>query len=115
MALSRGRLSIIQNCPTNATVGIVTVANSKKVYIKSIVAHVGGASGVGTATCSLHIVPNSGSASNSNRIFDLDIALKETILLEPAYPIVLETTGESLQADAGVNTVNIVVNGDVEV
>ena len=75
----------------------------------------GSSSGGGAATCSLHIVPNSGSASNSNRIFDLDIALKETILLEPAYPIVLETTGESLQADAGVNTVNIVVNGDVEV
>ena len=114
MALSRGRLSIIQNCPTNATVGIVTVASGIKVYIKSIVAHVGGASGVGTATCSLHIVPNSGTASNLNRIFDLDIAIKETVLLEPAYPIVLETTGETLQADAGINPVNIVVTGDVE-
>ena len=70
---------------------------------------------MGTATCSLHIVPNSGSASISNRIFDLDIAAKETVLLEPAYPLVLETTGESLQADAGINVVNIVVTGDVEV
>ena len=39
MALERGKLSNVVQVAAGATVGIITVASSKKVYVKSIIAH----------------------------------------------------------------------------
>jgi hypothetical protein len=48
MALERGKLSNVVQVAAGNTVGIITCASSKKVYIKSIICH---ASGTGIAHC----------------------------------------------------------------
>ena len=40
--------------------------------------------------------------------------LAETVLLEPSYPLVLPTTGDSVQVGAGSSTVNFLITGDKE-
>jgi hypothetical protein len=49
MALERGKLSNVVVVSAGSTVGIITVASSKKVYVKSIIA-----CNAGTATSQLH-------------------------------------------------------------
>ena len=60
MALERGKLSNVVQVSAGTTVGIITCASSKKVYIKSIVCHAAG-TGINTATAQVYFVPN-GSA-----------------------------------------------------
>ena len=55
MALERGKLSNVVVVAAASTVGIVTVASSKKVYVKSIIAHAGTAT---TAYADVYFVPN---------------------------------------------------------
>lgn len=113
MALERGRLSTVVQVSTGSTVGIITVANNQKVYIKSILAH-----GVGVSTTpsvQVYYVPNGASVSEDNRIFDVTLSAKETVLLEPSYPIVLTETGDSLQVGTGIATCNFIIMGDKEV
>ena len=113
MALERGKLSNVVQVAAGATVGIVTVASSKKVYIKSIIAHAAGV-GVATATAQVYFCPVGVSSSRTNKIFDVDIQSGESILLEPSYPLVLDTTGDSLQVGAGSTIVNFLITGDKE-
>ena len=40
---------------------------------------------------------------------------KETVLIEPSYPIVLEDTGDAINVAAIGGTINVLVNGDKEV
>ena len=82
------------------TVGIITVSSSKKVYIKSILAHAAG-TGINTATAQVYFCPVGVSSNATNKIFDVDIQAGETVLLEPSYPLVLDTTGDSLQVGTG--------------
>jgi len=122
MALERGKLSNVVQVAAGATVGMITCASSKKVYVKSIIAH---ASGVGTvaiatATGQVYFVPNGSSAASTNRIFDIDIASGETVLIEPSYPLVLDTTGDALFVGTGniiglaATHVNFIITGDKE-
>lgn len=111
MALTRGKLSNVVVVSAGSTVGIVTVASSKKVYVKSILAFVPGGN---AATFQVYFVPNGGSASTNTRIFDVDIAAGETVLLEPSYPLVLDTTGDQISVGAGTSTVNVLITGDKE-
>lgn len=113
MALERGRLSTVVQVSTGSTVGIITVANNKKVYIKSIIVH-----GVGVSTqptAQVYYVPNGGTVSEDNRIFDVNLSAKETVLIEPSYPIVLTETGDSLRVGTGIATCNFMIMGDKEV
>lgn len=119
MALERGKLTNVVQVAAGATVGIVTVASSKKVYVKSIICHqTGGA--ITTATGQVYFVPNGGTASKQNKIFDIDINAGETVLLEPSYPLVLDTTGDSLRVGTGnvagiaATHVNFMITGDKE-
>lgn len=112
MALERGKLSNVVVVSAGSTVGIITVASSKKVYVKSIIAHA--LTGVSTATAQVYFVPNGGSADNTTRIFDVDVAPGETVLIEPSYPLVISTTGDSIRVGAGVSTVNFLITGDKE-
>ena len=112
MALNRGKLSNIVVVSAGSTVGIITVASSKKVYIKSIMAH---ASTATSATAQVYFIPNGGSATQSTRIFDVDINSGETVLIEPSYPLVIDTTGDSIHVGAGTSTVNFLITGDKEV
>ena len=56
----------------------------------------------------------------TNKIFDVDISSGETVLLEPSYPLVLDTTGDSLRVGTGNVTgiaathVNFMITGDKE-
>jgi hypothetical protein len=112
MALDRGKLSNIVVVSAGTTVGIVTVASSKKVYVKSILTHAGT---ISSATAQVYFVPNGGTSNSpSNRIFDVDINAGETVMIEPSYPLVLDTTGDALFVGAGSSTVNVLITGDKE-
>ena len=117
MALDRGKLTNVITLGVGQTVAGVTVASNKKVYVKSIMAHapyVGLASG----TAQVYLVPNSGgsagTASTSNQIFNVDVYAGETVLIEPSYPIVIESTGDTVQVGTGMTTINFLLTGDKE-
>lgn len=111
MAFSNGKLSNIVNVSTGATVGIITVADSKKVYIRSIAAFA--PTGV-AATAHVYIVPNGGSVQNNTKLFNVTLTANETALLEPIYPIVLDTTGDSLRVGTAGTDINFFITGDKE-
>ena len=119
MSLERGKLSNVVRVAAGSTVGIITVSSSKKVYIKSILAHAAG-TGINTATAQVYFCPVGVSSDATNKIFDVDIQAGETVLLEPSYPLVLDTTGDSLQVGTGNYTgiaathVNFLITGDKE-
>ena len=52
-----------------------------------------------TVACTAHVyvVPNGGAVGDSTRMFNVALTAKETILIEPSYPIVLEDTGDTIQ------------------
>jgi hypothetical protein len=115
MALERGKLSNVVNVAAASTVGIVTVSSSKKVYVKSIVAHV---AGLTTGTAQVYFVPNGGTSNDpNNRIFDVTVdggTTSGTVLLEPSYPLVLDTTGDALFVGAKTANMNFLITGDKE-
>ena len=100
MALERGRLSNVVQVAAGATVGIITVADSKKVYVKSIIAHAPGP-GIQSSTAQVYFVPNGDTFGNANKIFSVELVAGETVMLEPSYPLVLDTTGDSLRVGTG--------------
>ena len=119
MALERGKLSNVVQVAAGTTVGIITCASSKKVYIKSIICHAPG-TGISTATAQVYFCPTGISSASTNKIFDVDVLAGETVLIEPSYPLVLDTTGDSLQVGTGniiglaVIHVNFIITGDKE-
>ena len=115
MALTRGRLSNVTVVAAGATSAAVTVASNKKVYVKSIAIHDGGAATGTACTAYVYVVPNGGSAGDANRMFNVALTAKETVLIEPAYPIILEDTGDTINVAAIGGTINVLVNGDKEV
>ena len=116
MALERGKLSNVVVVSAGSTVGIITVASSKKVYVKSIICHHGHSQpGASTATAQVYFIPNGGSADNTTKIFDVDVNPGETVLIEPSYPLVIDTTGDQISVGAGTSTVNFLITGDKEV
>ena len=122
MALERGKLTNVVAVSAGATVGIVTVASNKKVYIKSIVAScmgdIGDMAGIQTGKAHVYFVPNNGGSAGdparSNQIFSIDLDVKETALLEPSYPLVLSATGDSIRVGAMHTTINFLITGDKE-
>jgi len=119
MALERGKLSNVVQVAAGTTVGMITCASSKKVYVKSIIAHASG-TGITTATGQVYFVPNGSSAVSTNKIFDVDVASGETVMIEPSYPLVLDTTGDALFVGTGefvgsaATHINFIITGDKE-
>jgi len=119
MALERGKLSNVVQVAAGATSSIIACASSKKVYIKSIICHASG-TGIATATGQIYFVPNGSSVATTNKIFDVDIASGETVLIEPSYPLVLDTTGDALYCGTGTfvgsaaTHINFMITGDKE-
>ena len=119
MALERGKLTNVVRVAAGDTVGIITCESNKKVYIKSIIAHASG-TGVVTATAQVYFCPVGVSSDATNKIFDVDIRASETILIEPSYPLVLDTTGDSIQVGTGnvsglaATHCNFIITGDRE-
>ena len=114
MALTRGRLSNVTQVSAGSTSAIVTVANNKKVYVKSIAIRDAALAGV-ACTAHVYVVPNGGAVGDATRMFNVALTAKETVLIEPSYPIILEDTGDTLQVGAHTGTINVLVNGDKEV
>ena len=113
MALSRAQLSDVTVVSAGSTQAIATVAGGNKVFVKSIMAH--NTSGVTTTTAQVYIVPNGNVVATANRIFNVTVNPEETVYIEPAYPITIETTGDSIQVGAGSNGgVNFFATGDQE-
>ena len=123
MALESGKLSNVVRVAAGTTVGIITCASSKKVYIKSIICHAAG-TGINTATAQVYFCPPGISSASANlntfKVFDVDVQAGETVLIEPSYPLVLDTTGDSLIVGTGnilgiaATHVNFVITGDKE-
>jgi hypothetical protein len=111
MALERGKLTNIVQVAAASTVGIITVASSKKVYVKSIICH---QPSVTSATAQVYFVPNGGAVGTATKLFDVDVNGGETVLIEPSYPLVLDTTGDSLRVGAGTSEINFLITGDKE-
>jgi hypothetical protein len=114
MALTRGRLANVTQVSAGSTSAIITVADNKKVYVKSIAIHDAALAGV-ACTAHVYVVPNGGSVGDATRMFNVALTAKETVLIEPAYPIVLQDTGDTLQVGGEGGTINVLVNGDKEV
>jgi len=111
MALERGKLTNIVQVAAGTTVGIITVASSKKIYVKSIICHQPSATNV---TAQVYFVPNGGAVGTLTKLFDVDVNAGETVLIEPSYPLVLDTTGDSLRVGAGTSEINFLITGDKE-
>jgi|TARA_B100000035_G_scaffold297959_1_gene291236 hypothetical protein len=120
MALERGKLSDVVRVAAASTVGIITVASNKKVYVKSIICHHPSGGTIGTATAQVYFCPVGVNSSPDNKIFDVDILGGETVLLEPSYPLVLDTTGDHLSVGTGnfvgsaATHINVIITGDKE-
>ena len=120
MALDRGKLSNVVNCGAASTVGIITCASNKKVYVKSIIAHQRGGA-VDTGTAQVYFVPNGDTAGPLNKIFDVDVNNGETVMMEPSYPLVLDETGDAIFVGTGnlvglaATHMNFIITGDKEV
>ena len=113
MALDRGKLTNVVQVSAATTVGIITCASNKKVYVKSIIAHAP-YTGIASGTAQVYFCPTGVTSSYTNRIFDLDISSGETVLVEPSYPLVLGATGESIQVCTGTSEINFIITGDKE-
>ncbi len=119
MALERGKLTNVVQVAAGDTVGIITCASNKKVYIKSIICHAAG-TGVGTGAAQVYFCPAGISSAATNKIFDVDVRSGETVLIEPSYPLVLDATGDSLQVGTyhvtglAATHVNFIITGDKE-
>ena len=125
MALERGTLRFPVVVGAGTTVGIVTVADSKKMYVKSIAIHnanVGTANTDLTQTVQIYMVPNGGTADATNRIFRGALEPDDTFLFEPNYPITLSTTGDGISVfnegtnngGSATNSITVLVLGDKE-
>lgn len=125
MAFDGGKLSNVVRVAAGTTVAIATCSSSKKVYIKSIACH---ASGQFINTCRAHVyvVPNGGAVTDytdggyDHIVYSLNILAGETVLIEPSYPIVLDTTGDKLFVGTGefsglaATHCNFFISGDQE-
>ena len=114
MALERGKLSNVVIVSAGSTVGIITVASNKKVYVKSIMCHAPSTGAAGTTRAQVYFIPNGSTAIPENKIFDFDLNAGETVLVEPSYPLVIDTTGDQISVGAGTSTVNVLITGDKE-
>ena len=119
MALNRGKLSDVHQVGAGTSVGIVTVTSNNKIYVKSIICHAAG-TGINTGTAQVYYCPTGITSGPTNKIFDVDVNAGETVLLEPAYPIVLGANGDTLAVGTGnisgvaATHVNFMITGDKE-
>lgn len=116
MALARTRLAdIAYIAPTTAASAYTNPAATKS-YIRSITLFNGNST---TETVKLYNVPDSagalGTAGAANQFMEQNLAAKETLILEWAYPVVLKDTNDSLQASTTTGSmVTVILHGDTD-
>lgn len=120
MALNRGNLGFSTQVGAGVTSAVYTVGSAQTTYIKSILLHNLNASS--TQNVQIHIVANSGgsvgTASSVTRISRIGLTADDTFFFEPAYPITLTSTNDTLQVyneGSVASAINILVLGDREV
>lgn len=120
MALNRGNLGFTTQIGAGVTAAVYTVGSAQTAYIKSVL--ITNLDNSGTQNVQVHVVQNSGgsagTASSTTRIARIGISTDDTFFFEPAYPITLTATGDTLQVyNEGLasNSVNVLVLGDKEV
>ena len=120
MALNRGNLGFTAQVGAGVTSAVYTVGSAQTAYIKSVLFH--NLSSTGAQNVKVHVVQNSGgsagTASSTTQIARVGITTNDTFFFEPAYPITLSATGDSLQVyNEGVtqDSINVLVLGDKEV
>jgi hypothetical protein len=120
MALNRGNLGFTTQIGAGVTAAVLTVGSAQTAYIKSVLLH--NLSTTGTQNVKIHVVQNSGgsagTATSVTQVARIGISTNDTFFFEPAYPITLTATGDTLQVyneGLATNSVNVLVLGDKEV
>ena len=93
-----------------------TVGAAQTVFIKSVLIH--SLDQNSSQNVSIHVVPNAGIALTTNQIARIGLGTDDTFFFEPAYPIVLRENGEKMivwNEGTVTNSINVLVNGDIEV
>lgn len=119
MALAKSSLGNIVQIGAGTTSAVYTVSGSKKAYVKSLLIY--NLSTLGSQNVRVHVVPNSGgsagTASSTTQIARVGLSTNDTYFFETAYPITLESNGDTIQVyNEGVVTdsINVLVLGDKE-
>lgn len=120
MALNRGTLGFTTQVSAGTTSQVYTVGSAQTAYVKAILIH--NLSTTYTQNVKIHLVQNSGgsvgSATSANRIARIGIGTDDTFFFEPAYPITLPATNDTIQVyNEGIvsDSINVLVLGDKEV
>jgi len=120
MALNRGNLGFSTQIGAGVTAAVYTVGSAQTAYIKSVLLHNLDTSG--TQNVVVHVVQNSGgsvgASGSTTQVARIGISTNDTFFFEPAYPITLSATGDSLQVyneGFAANSINVLVLGDKEV
>ena len=120
MALNRGNLGFSTQIGAGVTAAVYTVGSAQTAYIKSVLLHNLDTSG--TQNVVVHVVQNSGgsvgASGSTTQVARIGISTNDTFFFEPAYPITLSATGDSLQVyneGTTTNSINVLVLGDKEV
>ena len=120
MALNRGNLGFTTQIGAGVTAAVYTVGSAQTAYIKSVLLHNLDTSG--TQNVVVHVVQNSGgsvgASGSTTQVARIGISTNDTFFFEPAYPITLSATGDSLQIyneGFATNSINVLVLGDKEV
>lgn len=119
MALARTDLTAVTQIGMASTVAIVTVSAGQTCYVKSIILHNLNSGNVQNAN--IYVVPNSGgsagTAGTTNIIARIGVGTDDTYFFEPAYPIVIRNTGDSVQVGnegATADSLNVYATGDID-
>jgi len=116
MALARTDLSAVVPIGAATSTAVYTVGAGQTVFIKSLLIH--NLDQDNSQNVSIHVVPNAGIALTTNQIARIGVGTDDTFFFEPAYPIVMRTNGQTLRIwneGTVTNSINVLVNGDIEV
>jgi len=120
MALAKGNLGNVTAVGAGSSTACYTVGSGKTAYIKSVLLHNLDQSNIQNAR--IHVVPNNGgsvgSATSTTQVARIGVGTDDTFFFEPAYPISLTATNDTLvvenEGSAATAALNVIVLGDKE-
>ena len=116
MALARTDLSAVVQIGAATTTAVYTVGAAQTAFVKSLL--IFNLNRSDSQDVQVHVVPNAGTVSTTTSIARIGIGTDDTFFFEPAYPIVIRSNGDSIQVQnegSVTNSINLLVNGDIEV
>jgi len=118
MALAQVGLGSITQVAAATTAVVYTVGSAKTAYIRALEIH--SLDVINVVNVQVHVVPNSGgsagTATSITRLARLGISTEDTYFFENAYPITLNSNGDTIQIynENTADAVNVLVLGDKE-